>query len=141
VKKLWYQNSDCGTDPTKLTCFMSMKSLQESPYFLPIGADIVTRVSASNKVGYSVLSLDSRSNLKVIKPLEKIEAPKLQRIDYESMKVTWKILKTAETYTLVWDKGTPQGIVAEAILADTNVLTHTVAGLDPAKDYRFRVRG
>jgi hypothetical protein len=57
------------------------------------------------------------------------------------MKVTWTALSSAVTYTLVWDKGTPQGIVAEAILTDTNVLTHTVAGLDPAKDYRFRVRG
>jgi hypothetical protein len=32
-------------------------------------------------------------------------APKLQRIDYESMTVSWIAPKAAESYTLVWDQG------------------------------------
>lgn len=70
-----------------------------------MAAEIVVRVSASNKIGASLLSLDSRSSMKVIKPLDKMKAPTLQRIDYESMKVTWVAPKTAETFTLVWDQG------------------------------------
>jgi phosphodiesterase/alkaline phosphatase D-like protein len=57
------------------------------------------------------------------------------------MTITWLAPKAAEAYTLIWDTGASKGKIDQVILADTTVLTHTVAGLDPAKDYRFAVRG
>jgi hypothetical protein len=120
---------------------MSMKSLREEPFFLPVSEEIVVRVSAINSKGTSITSLNSRSSIKVIKPLDKMDAPTLKRIDYESMQVSWVAPKSAESYSLFWDKGDSTSKVDKVVLGDTTTLTHTVAGFDPAKDYRFAIRG
>jgi hypothetical protein len=71
--------------------------------------------------------------------------PILNRIDYRTMKVSWKALSSVIArggsevkYILYWDKGDSTRKVDKAVTI-TNTLEHTIEVMEASKDYRFIV--
>lgn len=132
------------------SCLIPFTTLMAAPYSLPINAVVYARVSATNSVGTSEWSIQSRTSkvVRVFRAPSKMAEPKVTKGgDASTLKITWaKLFDIQQTggrdvidYDLHWDAGLGPNSSFRRLI-ETKDSSYTKTGLDQSRTYRFQVR-